>query len=608
MIGIHAELEAGGDQIFLIAAGPAHEVAPAAKRLELLTPLFSKSDPPGGLVTPLTWSTVVQLSATFGPAWVPGPRLAAWIRDQQLARLGAVGDALTYFPPTGLVPRPYQVAGALEIARTGKALIFDEPRTGKTMTTILGLMELAVRQGLGEVTGAFGGPVLVVCPASVVDPWVEAWQTWAPHLHSVAWRGTKRKALAGAADVYVTSYETARMDSGPVTSNGKTSLRPLVDLGAGALIVDECHYIKNPQAARSKAVIRLAKNVEAFVALSGTPITHHPADLFPTLACLEPGAYPARSRWVARYCEVVPAEYDEGILGLNPWTEPEFRLSILGQHRRVARADVMADLPPKVYSVRTVELPKVWRKVYDDFETQMLAELPDGTELSVMDAMSMYGHLSRLASAPADVEVTYGPDINEQTGEEKRHVHLHLKAESWKVNALLEILEERCGSDVPPESRDAVVAFAPSSQLMKLAGTAAIAAGYRVGYIVGGQSMTERTAVRTAFQAGELDLICATTGAGGTGITLSRAGTLVFLARPWSLVESLQAEDRGEGDMTATRGTEIIDIVARNTIDSRVRTVLRERAGQLADLVQDQRLVRELLGGIRTDDAELVAS
>lgn len=605
MIGIHAELVAGGDQIVLVAAGPAHEVAPAAKRLELLTPLFSKSDPPGGLVTPLTWSTVVQLSATFGPAWAPGPRLTAWIRDQQAARTTPLADRLTYTPPAGLVPRAYQVAGALEIARTGKALIFDEPRTGKTMTTILGLVEWIAQQPWErDPESEFGGPVLVICPASVVDPWVEAWQTWAPNFRTTAYRGSKRKTLLGTADVYVTSYETARMDAGTVTDNGRMSLRPLIDLGAAALVVDECHYIKNPQAARSKAIIRLAKDVEAFVALSGTPITHHPADLFPTLACLEPGAYPARGRWVARYCEIVPAEYDEGILGLNRYTEPEFRLSILGQHRRVARADVMADLPPKVYSVRTVELPKVWRKVYDDFETQMLAELPDGTELSVMDAMSMYGHLSRLASAPADVEVTYGPDVSEQTGEPKRHVHLHLKAESWKVTALLEILEERCGPDVPPESRDAVVAFAPSAQLVKLAGAAAVAAGYRVGYIVGGQSQTERTAVRTAFQAGELDLICATTSAGGTGITLSRAGTLVFLARPWSLVESLQAEDRGEGDMDATRGTEIIDIVARNTIDSRVRTVLRERAGQLADLVQDPRIVLELLGGARTAAAE----
>lgn len=628
MLGIHAELVAGSDrEMFLIAAGPDHEVAVAAKHLELLTPLFSKSQPPGALTVPLSWSAVVQLAATFGSAWAPGPRLSAWIRQQQAARVGPLADRLAYVPPEGLTPRPYQVAGALEIARTGRALIFDEPRTGKTITTILGLVEWghvgaphsaktcpACARGADRSTcrpASFRpgiAPALVIAPASVVDPWVEAWRTWAPHLETVAWRGPKRRDLFGTADVYVTSYDTARMDAGPVTDNGRKSLRPLVDLGAAALVVDECHYIKNPTAARSKAVRRLADVTDelggAFVGLSGTPITHHPGDLFSVLSCLDPGAHPSKERWVNRYCLMLPGDYSGDILGLHPATEPEFRLTILGQHRRVARADVMADLPPKVYSVRTVELPAAWRKVYDDFESQMLAELPDGSEISVMDVQTQYNHLTRLASAAADVEITHGPDLDKQTGEPKRHMHLHLKAPSWKVEALLEILEERCGQDVPVESRDAVVCFAPSSQLVKIAGAAATKAGYRVGYIVGGQPMAERTRTIAAFQAGELDLVCATTGAGGTGVTLSRAGTIVFLARPWSLVESLQAEDRGEGDMNATRGTEIIDIVAKATIDTRVRAVLRERAGQLADLVQDPRIVAELLGGRRIADAE----
>lgn len=595
MTAIVAEIGAGGDEVFLIATGPDHEVAQAAKHLELLTPHFAKTDPPGGLRTPLSWATVVQLSATFGPAWRPGPRLAAWIQDQSARRVAPLAERLAYIPPAPYAPRPYQVAGALEIARTGRALIFDEPRTGKTITTILGLIEHAAATHLD-------GPALVICPASVVDPWVEAWTDWAPHLRTVAWRGSKREALAGTADVYVTSYETARTDSREVRGH-----HPLLDLEPAALVLDECHYIKNVQAARTKAVRRIAKKVGqdgAFVALSGTPITHNPSDLFATLACLDPGAHSSKERWVNRYCLQVPVDYGDGIVGLAPHTEPEFRLSILGQHRRVARADVMADLPPKVYSVRTVDLPAAWRKAYDDFEKQMYAELPDGKELSVMDIRTQYNLLSRMSSAAADAEITHGPDVDEKTGELKRHVSLHLKAPSWKVDALLGILEERCGPDVPAPSRDAVVCFAPSSQLIKIAGAAAAEAGYRVGYIVGGQPMAERTANIRAFQAGELDLICATTGAGGTGVTLSRAGTLVFLQRPWSLVESLQAEDRGEGDMNATRGTEIIDIVARSTIDTRVRTVLRERAGQLADLVQDPRIVEQLLGGSTVTDSE----
>lgn len=621
MIPVYAELTASGHEIALVAGGPDAALIAAAKMLQTLTPLFSKSDPPGGLTVPATWPAVVQLANTFPGTWHPGPRLQAWIDDQAARRTAPLASTLSYTPPAGLVPRPYQVAGALEIARTGRALNFDEPRTGKTITTILGLVEWSaqIAEQLASDAGvpinglrsmAHVTPVLVICPASVIDPWVEAWQAWAPHVRAVAYRGPKRSELIGTADVYVTSYETARNDAGVVTSNGKRSLRPLIDLDAAALVVDECHYVKNPQAERTKAVRRLAERNAArggaFVALSGTPITKHMGEIFPALSCLEPGAYPSSDRWKKRYCWEVQGEYDTEIIGLNPALEAEFRLTLLGQHRRVAREDVMAELPPKVYSTRTVELPAKWRKAYDDFEAQMLAELPDQSdgsegELAVMDVLTKYNLLTRLASAPADVEYTYGPDVyadgHPQAGDLKRHIHLHLKNPSWKVDALLEILAERCEPGRRTAESESVVAFAPSKQLMMLAGAAATKAGYRVGYIVGGQSAGERTAARLAFQRGELDLICATTGAGGAGITLSRAGTLVFLQRPWSLDHSIQAEDRGEGDLNATRGTEIIDVIAKNTIESRIRTVLRENAGQLADLVQDQRIVEQLLGG-----------
>ncbi|EFQ82730.1 helicase C-terminal domain protein [Aeromicrobium marinum DSM 15272] len=587
MTTIHAELTAGGESIVLLAGGTAApaDMAAAARLLATLTPLFTKSNPPGALVVPATWPAVVQLSAAFGAAWVPGPRLQAWILDQAAARQQPA--EMRYTPPQGLVPFHWQADGAAMVAATGQALFTDEPGTGKTITAILGLVEHGRMSGFPDD----GGPVIVVCPASVVDPWVEAWRTWAPHVRTVAWRGAPkaRHTLAGTADVYVVSYDTARADVPPVA---KAS--PLRKLGAAHLVIDECHLIKNPRTERSKSVHRLAsiaaKKGGAVVALSGTPITHNPGDLWSALACLMPDAWPSKERWVARYCQSLSADYGEEILGLLPYREAEFRLTLLGQHRRVAKADVLTELPPKVYSVRTVDMPPKWRKVYDDFEAEMLAELPDGTELQVMDVMSKFGHLSRLASAAADVEVTYGPDVDQVTGLEKRHVSLTLKDPSWKVDALLEVLDERPGQPV--------VVFAPSRQLVTLAGEAAAKAGLRVGYIVGGQTMTERTATVTAFQGGELDVVCVTTGAGGVGLTLTAAKTVVFLQRPWSLVESIQAEDRCHRIGSEQHDCiEIVDIVARNTIDTRVRAVLRERAGQLADLVQDPRIVSQLLGG-----------
>lgn len=585
---ILAELTAGGEAIVLVAGGPDREVTAAAKRLQTLTPLFSKTDPPGALSVPATWPAVVQLSSTFGKSWHPGPRLQQWIGERASERVQPA--PIGYRPPAGLTPYPWQLEGAAMIAATGKVLITDEPGTGKTITTILGLVEWARRRGeraLGLLP-VFREPVLVIAPASVVDPWVDAWSTWAPHVRAVAYRGPKRKALLGTADVYVTSYETARIDATEV--KGFAALR---ELNPAAVVVDECHMIKNPRAARSRAVRRLSKGACAVVALSGTPITHHPGDLWSSLDALEHAAWPSRERWVRRYCQTMPGDYDEEILGLLPANEAEFRTTMLGQLRRVAKADVLADLPPKVYSVRTVELPPKWRKAYDDMESQMLAELPDGEELSVMSTLAKLTRLGQLASAPARIETTYETGVD---GVEREHVSVQLEGPSWKVDALLEVLAERPGQPV--------VAFAPSKQLIKLAGAAATEAGYRVGYLTGDVIGSARAGVVEAFQAGELDLICVTTGAGGVGITLTAASTCVFLQRPWALVEAMQAEDRLHRIGAEKHSSiEVIDIVAKSTIDSRVRAVLRERAGQLADLVEDPRIVSELLGGTARAEA-----
>src|SRR5690606_7956597 len=239
--------------------------------------------------------------------------------------------ALPISLPDGLTPRPYQIAGAHLIARLGSALLFDEPGTGKTITTILGLLE-AHAQGRAVL------PAVVVAPASVVDPWVKAFHTLAPEWQATSCRRTpkQRARLVGTADVYVASYDSARNDAqaGPLKDN------PLLGVKPRTVVADEAHLMKIQQTARSKAVRRLAKGADRFIGLTGTPITHHPANLWPALDALVPGAWPSRERWVNRYCLSIPSEYGEDILGLAPAAEQEFRTTLLGQQRRVAKADV----------------------------------------------------------------------------------------------------------------------------------------------------------------------------------------------------------------------------------------------------------------------------
>lgn len=588
---IHGELTDDHQTLILMAVGPAEDIAYAAGLLSLMTPLGHTSDPPGAIVMPLTWPAVVQCSYVFGDHWFPSADLQAWCTEQVMLR--TADHASRYRPPDGCVPRPYQLTGAAMIGATGRGLILDEPGTGKTVTAILGLME-------HDPTLSYGS-ALIICPASVVTSWVREFERWAPHLRTVAWRGPNRTRWFGRADVYVTSYETARVDAPDARKGPLARLAHDNAVHTGGpgwhVIVDEFHRAKTRDTLTSRVVRRLCKHATVVAGLSGTPITHHTGNLWPMLCAMWPGAYPSGERFDNRYLMTNgESGYAEQVIGMSPYTEPEFRMSMAGTMRRVAKTDVLPDLPPKVYTQRIVALPKEWRKVYDDFRAQMFAELPDGTELNVMSVLSKLNHLSRLASAPADVEYTETEELDKNPASPtfgemvtKTHVHLHLKHTSWKVTALLDVLAER--------EDQSVLVFAPSKQLVMLAGTAAEKAGRKVGYIVGGQSKTARDAVVDAFQAGTIDTVMATTGAGGVGLTLTAASTEVFLQRPFSLVDALQAEDRAHRIGQDAERLEIIDIIAEDTLDERVRSVLWERGGALAELLQDPRIVRELLGG-----------
>jgi SNF2 family DNA or RNA helicase len=466
----------------------------------------------------------------------------------------------------------------------GFGMPFDDPGTGKTITAILGLREIKATWMPQLATPQ--APVICVVPPSTVTPWVRAWNEWAPGLHTVAWRGPNRRQHYGQAGVYVVSYDTARNDAGDDTK----ARSPLVWLRPAAVVCDELHWCKNPTAGRTWAVRRIARHARIFIPMSGTPITHTSRDLHPTLLTQDRGAWPSGERYAERYLSSVTRAYGVAdAIGLNPAYEPEFRLSLLGTTRRIAKADAMPHLPPKVYSVRQVKLPPQWRKIYDDLEADMLAELDSGQHLTAMHELALLTRLRQLSSAPADVETT--TVIDPTTGEPTEHVKVTLRAPSWKVSALLEILDER--------QHLSTVVFADSRQLIMLAGAAvAEKFGRPVGYIVGDQTPRQRQEAIDTFQAGGTQVLVATTQAGGVGITLTAASTVVFLQRPWSLVDSIQAEDRCHRIGSEKHDSiEIIDIVAANTIDARVRSVLRNKAGHLANLVQDPRIVRELLGG-----------
>lgn len=630
----------GRDMLVQIAASD-WETPKIYTALRKLTALPKKPlkqrDPENTLRLPLTWAIVTQLAQLaeeYGFLWRPQPDLGKWIYDEFMNRHAEYEDGVLKADLSGLerTPMPHQSAGAYVASLNHRFFLADDMGTGKSGTALLTLAEM-------EARGMDPFPAFIVTPASVVDQFLdEEIPAWFPDWPAVAYRGPKRRMLSSRYKLYVMSWDVFRTDMQqpeeaecatcskrsewsrklqkqldasllapdsyspprcpcggalcPVES--KTMLPPLIDfLVPRTLVLDEAHALCNVKTRQSVAARRCARVAEHALLMSGTPITHDVGGFWSALNVLDIKSFPDQDRYKERYADTHPEDYGPRVVdGLTTTHRDEFHTLMQGTMRRVAKADVLTDLPPKTYQTRIVHIPPAYRKAYDEMQEDMIAHIPDTDEpLPVINTLVQMQRLSQLASSACDVEIEMVPDEKEGSltfGEMVPHYKVSMREPCWKADELMAVMEEADGQPI--------VTFAPHTQLIEIAGARAGRAGYRVGYIKGGQSMSKRTRTRKAFQDGELDLLCVNPASGGVGLNLTTAHIAVFLERPWAFWNSSQAEDRIHR-RGQTEQVTIIDIIATNTIESRVRQALHDKAQQLSDLIRDPRVVKELLGG-----------
>lgn len=247
--------------------------------------------------------------------------------------------------------RPYQVEGAAFLARTGRALLADEPGLGKTAQAIRACDEV----------GAYR--VLVISPASVVENWRREFDRWQQVERPLAAAG--RVTGGSGSTVNFTSYDKA-------TRNIDWWLVPTYD----AIILDEAHYLKNRTAKRTKAILGpkcdgkggLVERAKHVFLLTGTPAPNDPSELWPMLRAVMPGAitnggalgaagYPngydmtgkaakplAYWPFVQRYCRT--QENGFGIKIVGGKNLPELKARIAPYVLRRKKSEVAKDLPP----------------------------------------------------------------------------------------------------------------------------------------------------------------------------------------------------------------------------------------------------------------------
>lgn len=165
--------------------------------------------------------------------------------------------------------RPYQKAGVAFITETRRCLVGDQMGLGKTIEALAAL----------ELDAAY--PAVIVCPAVVKPNWVREARKWVPGRQVAMLSGSKlpKTSQLVEPDIYVINYDVLHAWAGW-----------LAERDLRAVIADESHYAKNPDARRTLALTELMAAVPEDglqVLLSGTPITNHPRELISQLAAID---------------------------------------------------------------------------------------------------------------------------------------------------------------------------------------------------------------------------------------------------------------------------------------------------------------------------------
>lgn len=575
---------------------------------------------------PLAWTSCLALRATFGDHLVIGPELAVWATEERTRRvtpsldLRAVTSLEEIEWTTEIVEMakrtgsemtlfPHQSAGAAFMATSGQCLIADETGTGKSAQAIGAIRTL---HRLHEEVF----PVLVVAPNSVKKPWSREWARWWPGIKVQLVGGgaaERRKALETPAHVYIINWdvlakhtklakygntalkrckECGGLDERISAINCEVHLKELNLLKFNTVIADEVHRAKDPRAKQTRALWGASEHANYRYGLTGTPVQDTISDLWSLLRFLAPDEYPSRTKFMDRFAEVGYNMWGAlTVFGIKDSAREEFFSSIDPRMRRMLKKVVLKFLPPIIRETRYVEMPLAQKKAYNQMVKETIAELDDGSTMVAASPLSRATRLLQFSSSYAEMHEKELPD-----GRIERHAKLSLP--SGKITAFLADLQAGDFGD------SQIVVFAKSRQLIELLSkemsrikdptTATV--GIPHGLITGAQSTDERQEWIDKFQAGEVKYILVTIDAGGVGLTLTAADTMVFLQRSWSSTAQIQAESRAHRiGSEIHESVTIIDYVSEGTIEEVQNIRLGEKFGRIEAVVRDKEMLKRLL-------------
>jgi SNF2 family DNA or RNA helicase len=427
--------------------------------------------------------------------------------------------------------RPYQNTDVNYLKKLPAAGIFNEPRTGKTPTSIILMKELKTKRNL------------VICPASLIWNWKKEFEQWYPECKVNVFISKRKPKLPECMGFLPVNEPNVVIVS-------KDTLKTNINYFEGDSVrwdtcfVDEAHFLRNRDTAQSKAVYAI--KADRRYALTGTPTVKHGTDIFGILKFLYPKKFSSYWQFIERYWEMGQDWMGHAeVKDIKPNRKAELQelIGFISVQRK--RKDVMKWLPDKQ---RQTFYCKMEGKQLTHY-TEMLEDFM--TDDGELDAPNVLTQLMRLRQICLDPRL------------------VGLDAPSAKTKALLEWLDD---------NKEPVVIMSMFTSYFDLVKKDIEKLGRKVGMIHGKMSNQDKQKSVKLFQAGKIDVLLCNIISAGVGFTLDRAETVLFLDKDWSPSINEQAEDRVT-PVSEERNHKhtIISFVASDSVDERIDKVLEEK-------------------------------
>ncbi len=436
--------------------------------------------------------------------------------------------------------RAYQQQGldwlqALHGAGFGGVLA-DDMGLGKTVQALAHVTTLKAAKSLKH-------PVLIVCPTSVLPNWQAELAKFAPTLTVLLWHGATRKTLSpqiGAQDVILTSYPLLVRD-----------IETLKQQPLSLIIHDEAQMLKNPKTAGFKA----AKQLKATqtLAMTGTPVENQLTDAWSLMELVTPGLLGNLDQFNRSLARPITRDNDAQAKRFLARRLRPFML-------RRTKDQVASDLPAKSEIPEWINLSDKQAALYESMRLLMQKRVRE--EIARVGLLRSHiiflDALLKLRQICCDPRLLAGQDAKAET--------------SAKLSRLLEMLPE-----LVAEGRK-VILFSQFTSMLDLIKPELEKCGITFSEIRG--LTKDRQAPVKAFQSGVVPLILVSLKAGGTGLNLTAADTVILYDPWWNPAVEAQAIDRAHR-IGQTKPVFVHRLIARGTIEEKI-LLLQDKKRSLA--------------------------